>query len=222
MNPIMEGQELIPPIEPNKKKTPKKKFLATLLVIGLVVLVAGMALGAWNPLDKTEEEQEGVFDIAGYTFFELPDDTYGTYVLKNNEKLPIQFRLDPRNASNYYIDTDVVQNLLKSGKIYITFNPNQKDLAKIAVASLEISRITGLYGIQTVGAYTEDSKPVNENVPIRTCKDADDKTSVILMQISDENKITTKDNCVYVSAETVDELILIADKLGMNLLGINV
>jgi len=218
----MEGQEFMPPIKPKKKGNWKKKITAIVIVLGLVFLVATMALGAWNPLDKGEEQQEGIFEISGYTFFELEDDTFGTYVLANDNKIPVAFRLDPRNASQYHLDEGIVNMVLNSAKVYITFNPNQEDLAKLAVASAEISRITGLYGIQTVGAYTEDSNPINKNIPLKTCTDASDTISVINMQVSDSNSVTLDGNCVSVFAENVDDLILVADKLGMNLLGINV
>ena len=217
----MEGENFIEPIKPKKRKFSFwKKLIVGLPILFIAVLMATMVLGSWNPLE--EEQQEGIFDVSGYTFFELEDNTYGTYVVANDNKIPVAFRLDPRNASQYYIEEGIVNNILNSAKIYITFNPNQENLAKLAVASAEISRITGLYGIPTVGAYTEDSEPINENVPLRTCADASDTVTVINMELSDSNSVTLDGACVFVSAENVDDLILVADKLGMNLLGINV
>ena len=217
----MEGQELIPPIKPKKKKFSFwKKVMVMAPILFVAVLMATMVLGSYNPLEK--EQQEGIFEISGYTFFELQDDTFGTYVVANDNKIPVAFRLDPRNASQYYVDEGVVNKILEASKVYITFDPNQEDLAKLAVASAEISRITGLYGIQTIGAYTEDSDPINENIPLRTCADVSDTVTVINMQLSDSAGIALDDACVYVSAENIDDLILVADKLGMELLGIHV
>ena len=217
----MEGQELIPPIKPKKKKFSFwKKVVVMAPILFVAVLMATMVLGSYNPLEK--EQQEGIFEISGYTFFELQDDTFGTYVVANDNKIPVAFRLDPRNASQYYVDEGVVDKILNSAKVYIAFDPNQEDLAKLAVASAEISRITGLYGIQTIGAYTEDSDPINENIPLRTCADVSDTVTVINMQLSDSAGIALDDACVYVSAENIDDLILVADRLGMELLGIYV
>lgn len=215
----MENQELTPPIKPKKKK--KINWWKKLMVIIPILFLSTWALSMWNPLEH--KQPEGVFEVSGYTFYELPDNTYGTYVVANGQKIPVAFRLDPRNASEFYIQDGVVNEILKTGKTYITFNPNQEDLGKFAVASAEIARITGLYGINTVGAYTEDSEPVNPNIPLRTCDDVSNTTSVILMQISNETGIyLDNNNCVHVNAENPDELILVADKLGFHLLGLNV
>lgn len=92
----------------------------------------------------------------------------------------------------------------------------------MAVAGAEISRITGLYGITTVSAYTKDSEPVNPNIPIRTCADVKEGTGVIILEPNATTGINLKDGCVLVSGATADDLILAADKLGMNLLGIKV
>jgi len=206
----------------NLKQGKKKSSIwKKLMVIIPIIFLSTWALAMWNPLE--EKEQPGVFEVSGYTFFELKDGTYGTYVLANGQKIPIAFRLDPRNASEYYIQDGVVNTILRSGKLYITFNPNQEDLGKIAVASAEISRITGLYGINTIGAFTEDSNPINPEVPIRTCADVSNTTSVILMEISNTTEVVLDSgNCIHVRASNPDELILIADKLGYNLLGISV
>jgi len=216
---MAEG-DIIAPIKPKKKRIPWWKKA---MVIIPIIFLSTWALAMWNPLEGSEERPENVFDISGYTFFELDDGTYGTYVMANDNKIPVAFRLDPRNASEIYLEQEVIQPILNSAKVYITFNPNQENLAKIAVASAEIARITGLYGINTVGAYTEDSDPVNPNVPLKTCNDANNQTSIIIMEITDSTGVSLgENNCIHVKGETADDLILAADKLGFNLLGIKV
>ena len=212
------NEELIPPIKPKEKK--KISWWKKVLVIIPIIFLATWALAMWNPLE--EKRPDNVFDISGYTFFELDDGTYGTYILAGEQKIPVAFRLDPRNASEIHIDEGVVNRILTSTKVYITFNPNQEGLSQFALAGAEVSRITGLYKIITVGAYTEDANPIDPNIPLRTCDDVSNTTAVIVMELSDKEGIYLDDqNCVHLTAEEPDRLVLVADKLGMELLGIN-
>jgi len=214
-------EELPQPIL-KKQKMPWWKKLMVFLPI---IFLATWGLAMWNPLEGNDGQQndQGKFEVEGYTFYELNDSTFGTYIYANNQQIPIQFRLDPRNASSISMEEDAPQKLMNISKVYITFDPNQQDIGKVAVAAAELSRITGLYHIETIGAYTQDSNPVNPNVPIRTCEDATNKTTVVLLNITNgtASEITTDEYCVHLNAPTADDLIFVADKLGMNMLGIN-
>ncbi len=207
----------LPPVKP-KNKVPLWKKLFVLIPI---LFLSTWALAMWNPLEKNDKPSN-LIEIGNYSFYELEDGSFRTYVVYGDKKIPVPFRLDPRNASNISLADGVVEKLLKSQKIYIVFSPDESEIAKMAVAGAEISRITGLYGITTTSAYTKDSEPVNPNIPIRTCADAKEGIGVIMLEPNATTGIDLKDGCVLVSGATADDLILAADKLGMNLLGIKV
>ena len=218
----MEEQQSIQ-TEPEQKPKPKKKisFWKKVLALIPILFISTWALAMWNPSDTTQSQSSNLIKISGYDFYQLTDGTFGTYITATDKKIPIAFRLDPRNASSINLDDGVVQKVLTSAKIYLTLDPNQSDLGKFAVAAAEISRITGLYSLQTVAAYTKDSNPISPNVPLRTCQDATNQTAVILLETAEKDTgIYLDRNCIRVQGKTPDDIILAADKLGMNLLGI--
>ncbi len=220
-----QPKDFIPPIgSQQKKKFNWGKPAAIIIVLTMVAWVVAIAIGDRYGLGITDSKEEkkpkNLIQVGGYDFYVLEDYTFGTFLNAGDKKIPIAFRLDPRQAGNISIDSSVVQKLLSSAKVYITFNPNQKSLGKFAVASAEISRITSIYQIPTIGAYTEDSIPISADVPLKTCADAIEKTAVVTLEISDSTEISSEGSCINVRGKTADDLILAADKLGMNLVGI--
>ncbi len=204
---------------------PKKKMSIWAKVFALVVIISmtGWVFAAYveNPDNQDNKKDPNMIEISGYTIYDLQDGTYGTFIGDGSSKIPIAFRLDPRNATNISIDNQSASQLLNVDKVYIVFNPNnQTQIAKIAVAAAEISRILPLYNVTVVGAYSEDSDPPNPSVPIRTCDDVSSTTGVVYLSIGNETSVKTIDGCVYVTGKNADELILAADKLGYNLVGI--
>ena len=216
-------KEFIPPIGQQKKKFNWGKPAAIIIVLAMVSWAVAIAVGDRYGIDggsKEEKKPSNLIQIGSYDFYILEDYTFGTFLTAGDKKIPIAFRLDPRQAGNISLDYAAIQRILGAQKIYITFNPNQKNLGKFAVASAEISRITSIYRIPTIGAYIEDANPIDEKVPIKTCADTADKTIIMTLSIGKENSVTSDGNCINVSGKTVDDLILAADKLGMNLVGI--
>lgn len=222
-NPNLENQNL--KIQKPKGKPSLFKKIAS---VAILLFMVGWVFAAYYGLQSTaadNKQNQNIISAGGYDFYLLPDNTFGTYVNSGDQKIPVAFRLDPREAGNISLEEQAIQQILTAKKIYIAFDPQQpkEDLPKMAVAAAEISRITGLYNLQTVGAFTRDSDPVNQNVPIKTCKDVDIGVTVIEMQIdnsTEQNSILQDKGCVKVIAKSSDGLILAADKLGMNLIGI--
>src|SRR3989338_8576914 len=186
-------KEFIPPIGQQKKKFNWGKPAAIIIVLAMVSWAVAIAVGDRYGIDggsKEEKKPSNLIQIGSYDFYILEDYTFGTFLTAGDKKIPIAFRLDPRQAGNISLDYAAIQRILGAQKIYITFNPNQKNLGKFAVASAEISRITSIYNIPTIGAYTEDSDPIDPNIPLRTCSaDAAEASTIIMLDIS-ENKTT--------------------------------
>ncbi len=205
-----------------RKKDSKKT--TKLMGIFIVVIMAGSILGVivYNlGEDKEEKLPDNAFKYEGYTFHETSDGFFGTFAMINGKETPVLFRADPRNLSDIYVTPDAVKRLLDSKKAYVSFNPNQEDLSKVGIAAFQISRLLNTLGIPTTGAYSEDADPVDENVPIRRCKDSLEQRPVIMLEIGEETRITSGD-CIYVRGKDYAELILAADKLGMHLVGIKI
>lgn len=199
-------------------------FLGSTLAIGL------QTLGQTEPTIIKDKEEIIVKD---YTFyFDDVENTYSIFAkIENNQiiyNIPLTeattrfaFREDPRTIGEIHLDEDVTDKLLAGNKIYLTYNPNENNVSKIVVAGIEVARILGnVFGLNIIEAYTEDANPINEDVPLRDCSDASNTTTVIQLEVSDKTEIISEGNCIILKGTTPDELIRSADKLGMNLIGI--
>ena len=212
------------PAVAKKRVSPWVKLFAFFIIISMIgwvlaAYVTGLDLGG----DKIQQKQDqNLIEVSGYSFYIMPDGTFTTVYETGGGQIPIQFRLDPREADNISIDDTSVSTIINAKKIYITSNPNQPDLGKLAVASAEVSRITGLYSIETIPTFTEDSDPPNPSVPLKNCEDADaaTKTVVIYVHLDNSTGVRNENGCIHVTGDTSDSMILAADKLGYNLIGI--
>ena len=213
------------PLKPLKPKDKSKAFWNKAIVVFIVIVMAASSIGFMFGDDDSNQEKEQLPENAiqdgNYTFYDLGNNAFGTYVvIDNNQKQLVQFRLDPREAGNVSLDEEALRDIVSAKKIYITSDPLGKDLGNVAVAAYQISRIIGLSNIPTVGAYTRDSEPPNPDVPLKTCNDATNTTTVIILEAGDFTGVSEKDYCVHISGTNNTEMIKAADKLGMNLLGI--
>ncbi len=196
-----------------------------LMVVFTIIVMSGSVLGIWVFSDDSQQElAPGGFDVSGYSFYEVPDGTFGAFLPTSTGELwPIKFRLDPREAGDITIGEGVTDKVYSASKTYISYNPNQEELSKVVVAAIEISRIIPLItGLTITEAFTEDSNPINPNVPIKTCADADENTAVIVIEVSNVNEVVLEGDCVVVRGENPDDIILSADKYGMHLVGLRV
>ncbi|MBI4095270.1 MAG: hypothetical protein HY438_00250 [DPANN group archaeon] len=222
--PKEQPKDFIKPLELRKKPSVWPKIFVICLVFFMVAwVVAGFSTDIFGGEAKLPKN---AFEVSGYTFYALDDGTFGTYTAIGQQKVPIAFRLDPRKAGDIPFFESVLNTILNSQKIYISFDPNNpQERGKLAVAAAEISRITSLYQIETTAAFTRDTDPVEPRIPIRGCGDAKIGVSIIELRFSSKTSISVDplDNrCILIEAPTGDELILAADKLGMNLIGIRV
>lgn len=217
MDGDVSGQKkFIAPIEKKKGDFWKKIMVA----IPIIILIGG-AFAMWNLSDKEDKKPENLIKVGNYDFYEMDEGLFATAITFGGKQIPVFFRLDPRDAGNITLDGAVVNQILESNnKFYITFNPNDEDISKLVVAAGEIARILSLYGIPIVTSYTEDSNPINQDIPLKTCNDVSENIDVILISTGGDTGITTKQGCVVINGETADDTILAADKLGMNLIGI--
>ena len=87
-----------------KKSNWGKKILVLIPILLMGAWVFAGAMSSLSQQTEQEEEQQGFneFTVEGpdksYLFYELADNTYGTYIYKGSSKIPIAFLLDPRGS----------------------------------------------------------------------------------------------------------------------------
>lgn len=220
------------------KKKDKNLGKTGVIIVAILLVGSTLAIGL-HSLDDTSDpsiiEDKEKIEVNGYTFYyDSQEDTYSIFAKIADNKIyyiedlreattRFAFRENPQNLSEVYLEPGVVDKILNSNKIYLAYNPNSKNISRITVAGIEIARLTGnVFKISTVEAYTEDADPIDPNVPLRDCNDSTNSTTVLSLEVSNSTEILLDNGCVHVKGSTADELIKSADKLGMNLVGIEV
>lgn len=209
----------------NKKFKIKSTDIITFLT---VFILTSSIFGLYNFKDSEDsfELPEYVFEYTsklnnGTYFVEEIDNVFLVYIpLSNGQYYKIGLRLDPREISNYEYPIEILTEINKQNKIYLSTNPNMVD-GKINVAILELQNALALSGLnrnlKMVEAYTVDSDPINYNIPLKSCKNDE---FVIEFNIANNNGVALKENCVQINSTNSDDLIKYSDSIGYGLLGI--
>lgn len=206
-------------------------MIVIILFVGSTLAIGIGTLSRDSPPPGIEDKEE--IQIGEYTFYyDEIDNSYSIFAkIANNHiyyDIPLMeatsrfaFRADPRNMQFINMDPEVVDKILSGNRIYLTYSPNEDNISKVVVAGIQIARLVGnVFGLRLTEAYTEDSDPINEMVPLKDCSDASDTVTVIQLETADTTEIVSEGNCVIVRGKDANELINAADKVGMNLLGI--
>ncbi len=145
---------------------------------------------------------------------------YSTYSNKLNEEPHIvNLRYGPKDLEDIKVEKSLKETILNSDQIYITTNPNES--GKISIATIDIGKVLGtadwgVFKISTSSALTE---PFG-NITVKTCKDAVDKTTVLYLKTGNETRLYSEDRCIILEGKTEDDVIKLADRLTLNLLGV--
>jgi hypothetical protein len=209
------------------------RLMGIFVIIIMVGSIAGIAM--YNTDDEVEPNTVAAneFEIKGNIFYEdLSQSSYNAIVSSSNgEALEVPFRADPRNMSHITIDDDALLLIKNADKIYMVFDPNKPNFDdyknNLQLAMGQVSRLISLVTINQVypvSALTADipDETYDDEVPLKSCSDATDKTPVLFFKLDTSDSVTLEDNCIMVSGKTGESLIYTADKLGMYLVGLRV
>jgi len=142
------------------------------------------------------------------------------YAGQKEQPYIVYLHYGPKEVDKINSET-VKDKILNSKQIYTTFNPSMPG-APTALAVIDIVKVTGtnpewgIFKIPTQAAITEPDG-INE---VKTCKDATNETSVILLKLGDETKIYPEDYCIIIQAENEEDIIKASNRLVYELLGI--
>ena len=212
-------------------KKRKFKIKSTDIITFFTVFILTSSLFGLYSFKDTEDEfilPDNVFEYNsklnnGTYYVEEEDNVFIIYLpLSNGQYYKMGYRLDPRLINNYEYPSDVLNLIQSNNKIYLSTNPNIID-GKINVAILELANSISLAGLDSntkmIESFTEDSNPINPEVPLKSC---DSKDFVIEFNIVDRNEgVFIGDNCIQINAINSDRLINYADAVGYGLVGIN-
>lgn len=191
----------------------------------LILMLLGIVLvPKWLGENKFENDKYNNFE-----FIEDSDGFWNTVVNKNGQPYALTFYYHPREVENVIVEQNIRNKFFdmqaKNGTIFISVDPNQGD-NKVVVAGVEISKITGTrFGLLNVNTKSGFLKaPVgattNTNTPVVSCEDANNKTMVVAIAVTNKNLVSSRENCIILEAASSNESVMVADRLMYHLLGI--
>ncbi|MEK6952897.1 MAG: hypothetical protein AABX29_07835 [Nanoarchaeota archaeon] len=141
--------------------------------------------------------------------------------LINNKLYSIESRYNPKELEEIPVNIDL-DDIYNKETLFITMDKNATAIS--VLAATEISKVTGnslifRYPISdTFGALKE---PVEgKNVTVMTCNNVSENIGVISFEINNKSEIYSNNGCVILSGKNENDLIRVADRLMLVLLGI--
>ncbi|MBI2663170.1 hypothetical protein HYX15_01415 [Candidatus Woesearchaeota archaeon] len=189
----------------NAKFYRNKKTLTIILglfIIGTMVLSMFAYSGSYS-------SGENYYDYNGYKFIQT-ENGFLTYIDKN----PIEFNFGPQEVEYLQATVDLrSQNFNSLDKVYLSFSPSDNLYSVVK----EFVRFIPLNQNYIISCPSDIAGC--ENLPIKTCEDANDKVGVIQFELSDKTEMITKDTCMTVKGTQLSMIMLI-DKIALINLGV--
>lgn len=204
----------------------RKQNLKFIIFTG-IILITFLALVFVPPFIKKANLEKDKYN--GFSFVKGEDGAWYTVVQKGNQPYQIPFYYHPSELEDIPVDASIRDKFFSlrdnNGSIYITMDPDGKNNT-IVIAGVEIAKITGTrYGLLSVDTHSAfikkpDNNTADTGTPIVTCSDANNKTMVIWITLSQKNIAYSHGNCVILEAASYKDMVRVADRLMYNLLGI--
>ncbi|MFH1591813.1 MAG: hypothetical protein ABIB47_00390 [Candidatus Woesearchaeota archaeon] len=193
-----------------------KIFLFTVIIL---LIVGGVSLFFY----QTNRYSDVFFEYSGFAVHKVSDGRIEEYEITlyvgdNKQPYTIKSRYNPQELEDIKIYEGIQKDILKE-KLYVTMDPKLSSGAVIAFA--EINKYLEnpyLFNLPTLPALTSNVE--NNDLPIITCENVNQTTSVVLFKIGDKTEIYGEDGCIILEASLEDDLIKLADRLSLTTLGI--
>ena len=132
----------------------------------------------------------------------------------------IPLRNLPEDVKFVSFEEGAQKKILKSNGVFITFDPKLK--TQVSLGAIELAGVIGtadfgVFKIPTQGAFSEKT---DIDYPVKTCDDAKNGVSVILLNLGKENKVYSQGNCIIVEGNSYDNLIKSSERLILGLFGV--
>jgi len=204
-----ESGEKTEEIKDNKTSKKIEKQSITLIVILMLVLASFIvAYLILKPKPYFEYSGMKVYPLrygdSNIMFFSFP---LIFNIQGNNYKEDIIIKSNPFDVEN--ISYSVDESLFKTSKMGFTMDSQLN--ARAFLAAKEISGLADKIGIQTFFGVVGETE--NPEVMIFDCENATNLIKVVRMELSNETRIFSKDNCIIVSGDNYDDLMKASDKL---------
>lgn len=191
------------------KKQTKKELKKDWIYIMIPALIIILLIAAVVAIRFIPHFKPGPQTIEFHGFlFENKSGIWMTQMQVKDNLYDLMFKYNPYDVEDIYIDY-LPNNFSKLTEIhnfiYITFDPEDENMAYIALAATDLTRaLTRVYRINPIAACTKNVTEACAKVPIHTCDTT--KRPVILLDDDPVQSITYSKNCLTITGEK-DELL---------------
>jgi len=213
------------PNKKQKKKKDKKEEILTntdrIVIFGLVfiiIFIIGFILSLQyfaSVEDNTLPDSE-LKSFNNFVFENREGFWFTTVTLDNRTLYELMFYYHPADTLNVSTQKQMKYLFANVNLTYITLDPDLP--SKAVIAGTEISKILGkVFRKRVIGAIT---RPANTDTSIITCENNTASSRVILLNITQDTRIYSDNNCIIIEGSSPNELIRAADRFAYELLGI--
>ncbi|MBC8500489.1 MAG: hypothetical protein H8D38_01875 [DPANN group archaeon] len=197
-----------------KKNKSTKQFIITLIILVAFFSVL-IFFGRYNTQKKLTKDNYNNFPF----YFDKNEGFWYTQIQIGKIPYNIPFYHHPRELEDIIVEDNIEDIIWKNRPENIIISVPNNSSSEIALAGIEISKLTGerfhLLRIPTTSAVNEEF----ENLPFATCDDADENTVVISFERSDKNLVSSSGRCIILEFKE-EHPINVADAFAYHLLKI--
>jgi len=212
-------------LEDDSKEDTKKLMIAIGVIIGLFVLFfgAGYVYSKYyapeqaNTIDDLHRlNMEGKAGEDDYTYrgfsFVYFDNLWYTQVqsYERDELIDIPLHFGPKDLDEVEVLGTINDSFMKD-EVYVAFNPTEKDLRYVALASAELSlNLAKGIGVKPLAACDRNETEACATRPIVNC-DSEDKAVIYLQKTNETAMVKLDGNCVEILGNQ-SELVKATDR----------
>lgn len=186
--------------EDKKAKNYNKQI--KIVVFVMAILLVSVFLTYWIV------QESKTFEYKGMRFYKEKEGTiifYKSllgYVSYSGENVPfvLKLRTDPRKLDEIKVEGQI-KNFRE--EMILSLSPQIANCTNTVRTMVDFSMTFGAFGIKTTAATTDKKYSKENNVPLITCKDAQQKT-VIVMTEGEENKIIKTADCYTIEIKNCE------------------
>lgn len=192
------------------------------LIIG-IVLVVMVSVIAVIFFYQSYQFNKNFFEYNGFTIYEMENNGLNIYQIQfflegSEQPFVINSRYSPERLEDIDVYGGLRGDIIKK-ELYVTMEPTLTGKATIAFA--EINKYIENPFLFNLPTFPGLLKEVEDNdLPKVSCEDVSESKAVIMFKIGEKNEVYNENGCVILEATNEDELIRVASRLTLTILGI--
>lgn len=201
------------------KKSEQEKNVRNVFIFLIVVLVIITLIFIYREITVIKEANFIYNNVEFKRVNEGGLIRYRFPIYVNNADVPFfaDLRNNPKDLEDIEYEPYVKNYIIGKKDVYITMDKNSTGISVIAYTSIkQFLGNPSLWGINSTGTFTEKVG----NYLMKTCEDTSETEGIVKFQIGEENRIYSEDECVILEYKNEDELIRVAERFDLILLGV--